>query len=69
MDPFCNNAKIIPWKFEVNNLKNVGGDIIFKEIELFAVLVYAFHKKPIEFFDCDPVYVRIFKSARNQRIA
>ena len=30
---------------------------MFNEIELFAVLVYTFHKEPIEIADFDPSYL------------
>ena len=38
------------------------------EIELFAVLIYAFRKEPIELSDFDPLYFEIyfFKSSKKQ---
>ena len=42
---------------KVNSLRNVGGDIYFSEMEIFAFLVYAFHKEPIEVSGFDPLYL------------
>ena len=45
---------------------------IFNDIELFAVLVYAFHKEPIEIADFDPLciknYFEFLKAVKKQLI-
>ena len=57
MEPFCNHAKIISWKFEVNNLKNVWEDRFLMKLYFFDFLVWVFHKEPIEIGDLDPLYL------------
>ena len=46
---------------------------IFNEIELFAVLVCAFHKEPIDLFDSDPlslkIYLKFSKVVKKQLVA
>ena len=46
---------------------------MFNEIELFAVLISAFHKESIEFADFNPLYLEnyfeFFKAVKKQLVA
>ena len=73
MQSFCNLIKIRLWKFEEGCLKIVGEDRFLMKLYLFALLVCALHREPIELSDFDPLHLKIYlefeKSGKKQLVA